>query len=107
MVDVLYGHRITSNDDRYLKLVDVFNEFGSLARHTSLVLMDYIPLRTSSSLRYLYLLIHVSVKHLPAWFPGAGFRKTAAAWRKTLDEMCDKPHEWVKQQIVSRFIIRS
>lgn len=31
--------------------------------------------------------------------PGTGFKQTAAAWRKTLEEMSSKPYDFVKQQM--------
>jgi hypothetical protein len=41
------------------------------------------------------------VRHLPNWFPGAGFLQTAKAWAATLEEMVDKPYNLAKKQIVS------
>jgi hypothetical protein len=46
-----------------------------------------------------------TVKHLPAWFPGAGFKRTAARWAQTLTEMTEGPHQYVKQQMVSRISV--
>jgi hypothetical protein len=40
------------------------------------------------------------LRHVPAWFPGAGFQKKALSWRKTLMEMADIPHDFVKSQMV-------
>jgi len=34
--------------------------------------------------------------------PGTGFKRTAAAWRKTLVEVADKPYNFVKQQMAQR-----
>jgi hypothetical protein len=45
-----------------------------------------------------------TVRHLPAWFPGAGFKRTAARWAQTLTEMVEDPHQYVKQQMVSRIM---
>jgi cytochrome P450 len=39
------------------------------------------------------------VKYVPSWFPGAGFKRTAASWRETLTEMSEMPHRMVKQAI--------
>ena len=41
------------------------------------------------------------VAKIPEWFPGAGFRKTAKEWAKTLNEMVDQPFNLVKSQVVS------
>ncbi|EJF64522.1 cytochrome P450 [Dichomitus squalens LYAD-421 SS1] len=45
--------------------------------------------------------IFPALVHIPAWFPGAGFKKTAAAWRATLEQMCEDPYNLVKQQIAA------
>ncbi|KAF8628141.1 hypothetical protein AX15_004074 [Amanita polypyramis BW_CC] len=39
------------------------------------------------------------VRFLPEWFPGAGFKKTAKAWRKILHDMAEGPNQFAKQQI--------
>jgi len=39
------------------------------------------------------------VKYLPDWIPGAGFKKTAAEWHKTLTYLVNEPFSFVKQQM--------
>jgi hypothetical protein len=41
------------------------------------------------------------LKHVPAWFPGAGFKKTAKEWSNTLKEMVDMPFDFTKQQMAA------
>lgn len=41
------------------------------------------------------------VKYLPSWFPGAGFKRTAQAWKKNLQNVADKPYLFVKQRMDS------
>jgi hypothetical protein len=43
----------------------------------------------------------LSVKYVPSWFPGAGFKRTAIRWSKTLENTVNKPHIFVKEQIVN------
>lgn len=46
-------------------------------------------------------LIHCStVKYVPEWLPGAGFKKLAQQWNCKLNEFFDKPLEFVKHQVV-------
>jgi hypothetical protein len=45
-------------------------------------------------------LVHLVAK-VPAWFPGAGFKRMAREWRGTLEEMVSAPHEFVKDQMVN------
>lgn len=40
------------------------------------------------------------LKDLPDWLPGQGFKKVAARFRATNMEQADRPHEWVKRQVV-------
>jgi hypothetical protein len=41
------------------------------------------------------------VKHIPAWFPGAGFKHIAQAWREQLIGIADRPYAFVKAQMAS------
>jgi hypothetical protein len=41
------------------------------------------------------------VKHLPSWFPGAGFKKIAKDMRHNLDQFADVPFEYVLEEMVS------
>jgi hypothetical protein len=40
------------------------------------------------------------LKHLPLWFPGAGFKRQAVEWRKAVHEMVDVPFDAVKRALV-------
>ncbi|KAE8385720.1 cytochrome P450 [Aspergillus alliaceus] len=37
------------------------------------------------------------LKHVPSWFPGAGFKKTGEAMRKVMIETIERPYQLVKQ----------
>ncbi|THH15228.1 hypothetical protein EW146_g5214 [Bondarzewia mesenterica] len=41
------------------------------------------------------------LKHLPAWFPGAGFKHKAALWRETVDALRELPWAAVKANVAS------
>lgn len=60
--------------------------------------MAYVPSQFS--------LIHMNpllVKYVPTWFPGAGFHRLAAGWRKDLFNMADIAHNFTKDQMASTF----
>jgi hypothetical protein len=40
-----------------------------------------------------------SVKYVPSWFPGAGFKRTAQEYRKNLEDVAKKPYGLVQQRI--------
>lgn len=66
--------------------------------------VDYLPMRA-----YLKLLNSMviqindafsSVKYLPAWLPGMGFKRLAKQWRDELDRFAYAPYEIVKSDVV-------
>lgn len=38
------------------------------------------------------------MKYVPAWFPGAGFKRTAQEYRKNLEDVAKKPYALVQQR---------
>lgn len=42
-----------------------------------------------------------SVKYIPSWFPGAGFKRVAQSWREQLIGIADRPYAFVKAQMES------
>lgn len=42
-----------------------------------------------------------SVKHVPIWFPGAGFKRKARDWKKNLEDVAEKPYAFVKNRMRS------
>lgn len=43
----------------------------------------------------------LSVRFVPSWFPGAGFKRKARAWGKRYVELENLTHSWAMKQIVS------
>ncbi|KII90751.1 hypothetical protein PLICRDRAFT_174122 [Plicaturopsis crispa FD-325 SS-3] len=80
---ISHGYEVQEHDDPFVELANHATEQFSLSTAPGAFLVDVLPL----------------LRFVPSWFPGAGFQKTAKAWRKTLEEMVDKPHEYVKQQV--------
>ena len=40
------------------------------------------------------------MKHLPDWFPGAGFKRNARIWKKKMEEFVDEPYAFVLNERV-------
>ena len=40
-----------------------------------------------------------TVKHVPEWFPGAGFKKLARVTRKRFEDAIDNPFKYVKKNL--------
>lgn len=47
------------------------------------------------------LILIFTVKYMPAWFPGAGFKRTAQEWKKQLESVVDKPYAFVHRRMNS------
>ena len=44
-------------------------------------------------------MVQIQVKHIPEWFPGAGFKQFAKGGRKAFDVAVDGPLEYVKESL--------
>ena len=42
-----------------------------------------------------------ALKHMPDWFPGAGFKRTAKEWSRTLHAVVEAPYRFVEHQITN------
>ncbi|KAI0751469.1 cytochrome P450 [Daedaleopsis nitida] len=91
ILNMSHGYQVQRENDPFVATVDEAMEQFAVSTSPGAFLANIIP----------------ALVHVPSWFPGAGFKKTAAAWRKTLDLMCDQPHTFVKQQIVAGTAIPS
>ncbi|EIW62160.1 cytochrome P450 [Trametes versicolor FP-101664 SS1] len=82
---VVYGYRVTANDDPFLNLaeecVDILS--NHIASGGGIWPVDIFPF----------------LKHLPLWFPGAGFRRKAIQWKAKMEEFTNKPFELVKARM--------
>ncbi|KAH9894123.1 cytochrome P450 [Cubamyces lactineus] len=82
---VVYGYRVTSNEDPFLMLaeecVDILS--NHIASGGGIWLVDVFPF----------------LQHLPAWAPGAGFKSKAAKWKAKMQEFVDRPFELVKNRM--------
>ena len=82
---ISYGIEVKDEDDQYVAAVETgvatFNE----AFVPGAFLVETFPI----------------LKHIPDWFPGAGFKRTVAAWKDIAHNMRDAPFEktmesWVR-----------
>ncbi|KAI0325137.1 cytochrome P450 [Cubamyces sp. BRFM 1775] len=83
-LSTLYGYTVDSDDDPYLRAMNrtlhlLSNHIASLG--AGLWMVDIFP----------------ALKYLPAWFPGAGFKRQAATWKRQIEESARLPYEWAKQ----------
>ncbi|KKK11870.1 hypothetical protein AOCH_005390 [Aspergillus ochraceoroseus] len=84
ILKITYGYSIEPFDrDPLVDLVDEAVEGFSLAARPGTWLVDFAPI----------------LRYIPAWFPGAGFQRTAKAFRKLTQAHCEVPFAFVKQQM--------
>jgi cytochrome P450 len=82
---ISHGYEVQEKDDPFVALADQATDQFSLSTAPGGFLVNLVPL----------------LRHVPAWFPGAGFKKTAAEWAHTLAKMVEEPHQFVKQKMAS------
>ena len=84
IMDIAYGIEIQESGDRYISLAEEVNKAGTEAAIPGAFLVDLFPV----------------LVYVPGWFPGAGFQKKAAQWRKLNESMVGKPFRYVQEQLV-------
>ncbi|KAG6902463.1 hypothetical protein C0995_016325 [Termitomyces sp. Mi166 len=80
-----YGYEVKENNDPYVELADRAASQFSAAVTPGRYMVDILP----------------QLRHVPAWFPGASFKREAKEWAATLAEMVDQPFNFVKHELTS------
>ncbi|KAI8982788.1 CyP450 monooxygenase [Trametes punicea] len=85
IMGIVYGLDIVDDNDQYLalarKAMDIFIEFMVPGRY----LVETLPI----------------LRHIPSWFPGAGFKRKAIGWRKDVLALRDVPFDAVKENMAN------
>ncbi|KAG1747595.1 cytochrome P450 [Suillus lakei] len=82
---ISYGYEVKDDNDPLVDLADRAMDGISQATAPGAFMVDMLPF----------------LAKVPAWFPGAGFQRTARGWRETLEEMVSAPHKFVKDQMAA------
>jgi len=88
---VSHSYTVTDENDTLVELAEKANSDFSRAVAPGAFLVDVLPI----------------LRYIPDWFPGATFKKTAKAWRKTVEQLRDEPYNNVKDQVSSGVASRS
>ncbi|KAF8880683.1 cytochrome P450 [Infundibulicybe gibba] len=83
IMDIAYGIKTEDTNDPYTTIAEEVFAGVAEAGVAGSFLVDLIPM----------------LKYVPAWVPGAGFKRKAAYWRAVVHKMADKPWEAVQQNI--------
>ena len=84
IMKISYGIDVQETDDPYVSLAEDALEGISQAAVLGNFWVDLFPI----------------LKYVPSWFPGAGFQKKAAHWRKVNAALSEKPFRYVQEQLV-------
>ncbi|KAI0057368.1 cytochrome P450 [Artomyces pyxidatus] len=86
ILDITYGYKIVEEgSDPLVDLADTALAQFSIATTTGAFLVDLLPW----------------LKYVPSWMPGANFKRIAAKYKKTCDEIGEIPLAWVKEQMAN------
>lgn len=88
---VSHGYTVRGDEDPLVELAERATLEFSLASAPGAFLVDVLPI----------------LRYIPDWFPGAGFKKTAKAWRQTAITLRDEPYEEVKKQVAKGVAVPS
>ncbi|KAG5721459.1 O-methylsterigmatocystin oxidoreductase [Termitomyces sp. T112] len=82
---ITYGYQVKENGDPYVELADrVMSQFSDSATPGH-YMVDILP----------------QLRHVPAWFPGAGFKRKAKEWADTLLRAVEQPFDFVKHEMAT------
>ncbi|KAH9834572.1 cytochrome P450 monooxygenase [Rhodofomes roseus] len=85
VLESVYGHRITSLDDEYVTMMDSAMEATTTTGAAGGTLVDMLPF----------------LKHMPAWMPGAGWKRAALRARKLVWQGHHLPYRMAREAIES------
>lgn len=83
-MSVAYGITVKETGDPYLAMSEEALHGLAEAGIPGSFLVDMIP----------------ALKYVPSWFPGAGFQKKAANWRRANNKLTQLPFKHVEQEMV-------
>ncbi|KAJ3509589.1 hypothetical protein NLJ89_g5143 [Agrocybe chaxingu] len=81
---ITYGYEIQEDQDPFLALAHETTEDFSIGSSPGGFLVNILPV----------------LRYIPKWLPGGGYKKTGAIWANTMNEMVNRPYEWVKEQLM-------
>ncbi|OJA07818.1 hypothetical protein AZE42_03417 [Rhizopogon vesiculosus] len=86
IMNVIYGIEIAPRGDKYIDIAEEALDGMAKAAAPGAFLVNIFPL----------------LKYIPAWVPGAGFQKKAAAWKRAVLSMRDLPFQAVQKTLANR-----
>jgi len=104
ILQISHGYEIAETEDPFVKIADEATEQFSQSTAPGGFIVNLIPAcklpSPSCPGSPLTGSEYHLVRHVPDWFPGTSWKRTAASWADTLARMADGPHQFVKDQMV-------
>ncbi|KAF5341606.1 hypothetical protein D9758_014087 [Tetrapyrgos nigripes] len=91
ILSIAYGIEAQPENDPFIDLVEKALQSIAFAANSGSYLVDQLPV----------------LKHIPDWFPGAGFKRQAKEWNKSASAMAVVPMEFAKDAIAKGDFIPS
>ncbi|KIJ05829.1 hypothetical protein PAXINDRAFT_20939 [Paxillus involutus ATCC 200175] len=88
---ISHGYVTQEGDDPLVGLAHTANSQLSMASMPGLYYVDIFP----------------SLKYIPSWFPGAGFKRKAKKYAAVLHDLVEIPHNYVKSQLAAGKALQS
>ncbi|KAJ3524602.1 hypothetical protein NM688_g8533 [Phlebia brevispora] len=85
ILGITYGIQVKPKNDPYIAAAGAAVHGLAVAGNAGAFLVDVIP----------------ALKYVPAWFPGAGFKKQAAEWRQNVSDMVTLPFSAAKSAMAN------
>ncbi|KAJ7065515.1 cytochrome P450, partial [Mycena amicta] len=84
IMDIAYGIKVRAEADPYIDMIEEAMHGLSVASMPGAFLVDTFPV----------------LKYVPSWFPGAGFKRRAARWRKVTLDAVETPFEETRKNMM-------
>lgn len=102
ILKIAYGYNIEPyGRDPLVHIANLALEHFAIAGTPGAWLVDMVPIREWSPNGKLKWRLMITVKYIPAWFPGASFKRTAQEWKKNLENVMNIPYAFVRQRMDS------
>ncbi|KAJ8583010.1 cytochrome P450 [Rhizopogon salebrosus TDB-379] len=88
---ISHGYEVKENNDPFVDLADRALVIFSESTVPGAWMVDTIP----------------SLAKVPEWFPGAGFKRIAREWNRTIEEMVSAPFQFVQDQMAAGTALKS
>ncbi|KAG5349725.1 hypothetical protein C0989_002160, partial [Termitomyces sp. Mn162] len=82
---IAYGYEIKEKNDPFVELINKAISQFIITTKPGRYMVDFLP----------------QLRHVPAWFPGAHFKREAKEWAAILVETVDQPFNFVKQKLAT------